>query len=96
MIKHIVMWKLQQDNLEENALKIKELLENLVGKIDGLISAEVGIDIGVDGGAYDVVLVSTFKDSIALQEYQVHPLHKQAGEFIGKVRTFRVAVDYNI
>ena len=46
MIRHIVMWKFRRD-LEETpeqiALEMKSRLEALVGKIDGLLRAEVGV-----------------------------------------------------
>jgi hypothetical protein len=49
MIKHIVMWKLEE-NAEgntklENAKIIKEKLEALVGIIPEIVELEVGIDI---------------------------------------------------
>ena len=47
MVKHIVMWKIQGVNgqsKEETAQEIKRTLEDLNGKIEGLIHLEVGID----------------------------------------------------
>ena len=59
MVKHIVFWKLH-DQAEgqtklENAKKIKEKLEGLVGVIPGLLSANVGIN--QNGGEYDAALI---------------------------------------
>ncbi len=96
MIKHIVMWKLLQPNRAENAIKIKGMLENLVGKIEGLLSAEVGIDIAIDGDAFDAVLVSTFDSIEALRAYKVHPLHIEASTFVKSVRSNRKTVDYEV
>lgn len=98
MIKHVVMWKLA-DHAEgaakaANAARIKALLEACAGRIPGLRSLEVGIDAGLDGAAWDVVLVSEFDDRAALDAYQVHPLHEEAKAFIGKVRKDRSAVDF--
>ena len=45
MVKHIVMWKIQGVNnqsKEETAKQMKEALEDLNGKIEGLINLEVG------------------------------------------------------
>jgi hypothetical protein len=98
MIKHVVMWKLAEHAegapRASNAARIKTLLEACAGKIPGLRSLEVGIDAGLDGAAWDVVLVSEFVDRAALDAYQVHPLHEEAKAFIGKVRSARAAVDY--
>ena len=47
MIKHIVMWKLKDfaegAGRQENAEKIKSLLEGLKGKIAEIINLEVGV-----------------------------------------------------
>ncbi len=98
MIKHIVMWKLE-DVAEgrtklENAKIIKEKLEDLVGIIPEIIKLEVGIDILGTNQSYDVVLVSEFKNLEELDTYAKHPEHVKVGEFVGKVRKDRVAVDY--
>ena len=98
MIKHIVMWKLEDfaDGRVklENAKIIKENLEALVGIIPEIVKLEVGIDILGTNQSYDVVLVSEFKNLEELDTYAKHPEHVKVGEFVGKVRKDRVAVDY--
>jgi heme-degrading monooxygenase HmoA len=98
MIKHIVMWKLVESfegrNKQEIAKEIKVMLEGLEGKIEGLKSIEVGINIEPSEQAYDVVLYSEFDSLEDLNNYQKHPEHVKAGAFIGKVRTARAVVDY--
>lgn len=100
MIKHIVMWKLVESfegkNKQEIAKEIKLLLESLKGKISGLNAIEVGINIEPSNQAYDVVLYSEFDSIEDLNNYQIHPEHKKAGEFIGKVREARTVVDYEV
>ena len=48
MIKHIVLWKLKDEanglSKNENAKAIKQKLESLKDKIEGLVNIEVGID----------------------------------------------------
>ena len=100
MIKHIVMWKLEE-NAEgntklENAKIIKEKLEALVVIIPEIVELEVGIDILGTNQSYDVVLVSIFKSLEELDIYAKHPEHLKVGEFVGKVRKDRVAVDYEV
>lgn len=100
MIKHIVMWKLEE-NAEgntklENAKIIKKKLEALVGIIPEIVELEVGIDILETNQSYDVVLVSTFKSLEDLDIYAKHPEHVKVGEFVGKVRKDRIAVDYEV
>ncbi|HHY25223.1 MAG TPA: Dabb family protein [Desulfitobacterium dehalogenans] len=95
MLKHIVMWKLKEDEQkEQNALTIKELLEGLVGKIPELKKAEVGININRSDTAYDVVLYSEFDDEAGLAAYQSHPEHVKVGEFMKEIREKRTVVDY--
>lgn len=96
MIKHIVMWKLKDDNKAENAAKVKEVLEGLAGKIDGLTLIEVGIDFSATGVSGDIVLYSEFTTRAALDAYQVHPAHQEAAAFVRSVVSDRLMVDYEI
>lgn len=99
MIKHIVMWKLRDEahgnSKQQNANLIKEKLELLKGKIEGLIEIEAGVDIKILGN-YDVVLIALFKDVAALDSYQAHPLHQAIIPFIKEAAIERHAVDYSI
>jgi hypothetical protein len=100
MLKHIVMWEFKDfaegNEKQENMLKAKKLLESLNGKIENMIHLEVVINIINNSIPCDVVLYSEFKDKNALEEYQIHPLHKEVAEFIGKVRSNRTVLDYEI
>lgn len=96
MVKHIVMWKIKEDNKLENAKKIKNLLEALNGEIDVVEKIEVGINYNESPAAYDVVLVSEFIDNEALSIYQTHPKHMVVGEFVKSVSVDRKVVDYVI
>jgi len=99
MIKHIVVWKLKDEangnKKEANAMLIKKGLENLKGKIEGLLNIEVGIDF-LGGNNFDVVLYSEFTSKEALNFYQNHPLHQAVLPFIREAVTDRKAVDYEI
>ncbi|ELC8442410.1 Dabb family protein [Clostridium perfringens] len=100
MIKHIVMWKLQDEaegnSKAENAKIIKDSLENLKGKIKEIIDLEVGIDVNKSEQAYDVVLYSTFNSLEDLDSYQKNPDHVKVGSFVKKVANSRVVVDYEV
>jgi hypothetical protein len=60
MIKPIVMWKLKDQaegySIDENALKIKSMLESLQQNISGIKTIEVGIDMSRTDSSIDVVL----------------------------------------
>lgn len=100
MVKHIVMWKLHDiaegNGKLENAKKIKSDLESLKEVIKEIIEIEVGINELESDQSYDILLYSTFKDFEDLNIYQNHPDHKKVAEFIGKVKSDRIAVDYTI
>jgi hypothetical protein len=97
MIKHIVMWKLKDqahgNDKATNAGLVKEKLEALSGKIDGLLKIEVGIDFQGEEN-FDVVLYSELSNKEALDTYQNHPLHQAALPFIREAVMDRKAVDY--
>lgn len=100
MIKHIVMWKMkEQDNKvkkQENMIQMKEKLESLKTKVPELYSLEVGINISESERAFDVVLCSEFKTLEDLDVYRVHPEHKKVVEFILSVVKDTKAVDYEV
>ena len=98
MLKHIVMWRFKEEadgsSKKDNVLKAKEMLENLVGKIDTLTSLEVGINVNPTPAAFDLVLTSVHPDQEGLDAYQVHPAHQEVVKFIVPVVSERVVVDY--
>ncbi len=96
MIKHIVMWKLQADSKKENAQKAKTLLENLNGKIPGLLKLEVGIDLVGTENSADIVLYSEFESEQALADYLKHPEHVKLILFMKSIRAARYVMDYKV
>ena len=100
MIKHIVMWRLKQEaagaSTEENAQKVKQMLENLKGVIPEILHLEVGMNVLPSPAAYEVALYSEFASLDALAAYQKHPEHEKCKEFIGQIAAERAVVDYEI
>jgi len=98
MIKHIVVWRLKEsahgNTKDENALLIKQKLESLKGRIDGLLHIEVGIDFSKTKESSDIVLYSEFASKEALDNYQAHPDHKAVMPFVMESRDERRMVDY--
>jgi hypothetical protein len=98
MIRHIVMWKLKSEaegaTKRENASRMKTMLDACAGRTTGMRRLEVGIDVGLDATAWDVVLDSEFDDRAALDAYQEEPEHQKAKAFIAKIRDLRAAVDF--
>lgn len=98
MIKHIVLWTLKgkADGIDkqEAITKMKTKLQSLTGKIDGLLSLQVGLNKNTSQDAYDICLVTEHSSWEALQQYQDHPLHKEVAAYVGEVRKNRAVADY--
>ncbi len=98
MVKHIVFWNIKDnangESKEQIMLRMKHMLEDLNGKIPGLIKAEVGIDKNGSDAAFDICLYSEFPDWESLDFYQDHPLHVDCKGYIRNVAEERVLCDY--
>ena len=100
MVKHIILWQLKDElsQEEKQAVKteIKVGLEQLAGKIPGLLDLYVQIE-GLASSNADIMLDSSFTDEEALKGYAVHPEHVKVAN--GKVRPFtktRVCLDFQV
>jgi len=100
MIKHVVLWKLKDfaegASKQQNALKIKGLLEEMRGKIPGMLKLEVGLNFEKSSDAVDISLYTEFESREALDAYQVHPDHMPAKKLIPLVRSERRVTDYEV
>ncbi len=99
MIKHIVQWN-HRENFSEaekkiNAGKIKNELESLKDKIDGVVSINVIIN-PLATSDRDIILDSEFETEEALQQYQIHPEHVRVSSFVKECVQDRICVDYQL
>jgi hypothetical protein len=98
MIKHVVMWKLKEfaEGVDRavNVQRLKDKLQGLTSTIPQIVHLEVGINMLASDAAYDVVLISAFKNEQDLNIYQNHPDHRAVADFVGKIRESRAVVDY--
>lgn len=99
MIKHVIIWKLkdmpESEKAERKAL-IKQGLEGLKGKIDGLVEIKVITEL-FPSSTGDLMLDSTFTSAEALKGYSVHPEHvKVADERVRPFTADRKCVDFEI
>lgn len=92
MVNHIVTWKLNEENKQENAKKMKELLEALPEKIAQIKFLQVGIN--ENGGEYDAILLTKFDSYEDLKAYDVHPEHQKVRAFIRSVVGGRISIDF--
>lgn len=95
MVKHVILWKLKED-ANNHAVKqgIKDGLEGLLGKIDGLVEIKVEIN-GLSSSNADVMLYSVFENETALKNYAVHPEHvKVADTYVRPYTEVRMCMDF--
>ncbi len=100
MVKHIILWNLKDEfspeEKENIKAGIKEGLEGLAGKIDGLVDVKVNT-AGLASSTADLMLDSTFESEDALKFYAAHPLHQEVANT--KVRPFtkqRSCLDFEV
>lgn len=97
MVKHIVLWgfkaELTEQEKKEAAARIKKELEVVKEQVSGVISLNV-VTEPLASSNKDIGLVSVFEDGEALKNYQVHPAHVAAGNYIKTVTEGRTCLDY--
>ena len=98
MVKHIILWNLKDEFYveEKENIKagIKEGLEGLAGRIEGLVEIKVNTN-GLPSSTADLMLDSTFEDADSLKGYSVHPAHVEVANT--KVRPYtktRACMDF--
>ncbi len=97
MIRHIVEFTLSaQDEAQrqEDVRGMRERLTALLEVIPHVTSIEVGRDLGLVEGHWDVVLVTEHASNEDLESYQKHPAHQQVVAWISTVVSQRATVDY--
>ena len=99
MIKHIVMWRLKEEDPAEKleiAKELKKRLENLKNVIPEIVQIEAGINFNQAEVAFDVVLYSMFVTEKELTDYQNHPEHVKVVEYVKEIVSDRCVVDYEV
>lgn len=100
MIKHIVVFKMKifesDSELESSKSLIRIRLLELPELIKEIVNFEIGINESNSPRAYDIVLISEFKNYDDLKKYQVHPKHLSVVEIIKDKTESTIVVDYKI
>lgn len=101
MVRHVILWKLNEQLSEEEKqnvkVGIKSGLESLVGKVPGLLDVKVHIDGRLASSNADVMLDSLLESAEALKAYSTHPEHVAVAN--GKVRPYtvqRTCLDFEV
>ena len=100
MIKHIILWRFKDfaegSTKQENVMKVKAMLEDMRGKIPGLLKLEAGLNFEDSDSASDISLYTEFESREALDAYQIHPVHMIVKDILPKLRSERRVVDYEL
>lgn len=101
MLKHIVWWTLKEEaegaTAAENALKMKAMLDPIMGKIPSLKALDVSVSfLPSTTEPVQAILLSTHDDAAGLKAYAEHPEHMKCVEFIKKVVASRKAIDFEV
>lgn len=97
-VRHIVMWRVRgETDAERRAAleKVKYSFESLRGRIPGMHTLEIGVDVSRISYACDVVLVTEFGSHEALAAYATHPEHLRVRDELEGLRVERYQVDYS-
>lgn len=99
MVQHIVLWNfidtLSTEEKQEAGEKMKNLLEPIKELVPGAVSIEV-VANELPSSNRDIALISTFETEEALQNYQNHPAHVEAGKYVRAVTCDRACLDFRI
>ncbi len=98
MVKHVIIWTLQEtlsaEEKETIKKEIREGLEGLKGQIPGLLDIRV-ITEGLSTSNADLMLDSSFESEEALRGYATHPAHvKVADEKVRPYTAVRSCLDF--
>lgn len=97
MVNHIVLWnfkpELSEEERREAGITIREKLEAVGQEVEGVVSLQVVVN-ELPSSNRDVALISVFESVEALNAYQVHPAHVEAGKFVRSVTCDRACLDY--
>lgn len=98
MVKHVVMWKLDDSYSVEEKENLKQefrfKLLDLKDKIDVLQSIEVYLNTYDEKETnFDILLDTSFKTMEDLKTYSVHPEHIKVVEFVNSLKLDRACVD---
>jgi len=97
MVKHVVTFKFKgtAEQRKDVARKFSDALLQLPGKIDELISIEVGLNEN-PAESWDLVLTATAASLDDVAKYSAHPAHVDAVKIIAPFKEDRACVDYTV
>jgi hypothetical protein len=93
MVKHIVFFKLK-DKSQAHCEIVREKLLTMKNNIEVLQDIEVGINFADEERAYDLALLTAFKNREDLNTYAKHPFHQDIITYMKQIAVSSKVVDY--
>src|ERR1700712_3614488 len=99
MIRHIVTWKLKnQDPAAKSAafVVMAEGFGSLLPLIPEIRTLHIGRDLDETAGNWDVVLTVDYETTAALDAYQAHPEHERVIALVAPLLSERASIDVEL
>jgi hypothetical protein len=95
MITHVVLFQMKEPK-PQNVAEVAAALRAMDGRVAGLGTITVGIDINRGPRASDLCLITTHEDAEALAAYQADAIHGEVKRMIGERTTDATVVDFDV
>lgn len=93
--RHVVMFKWAEGTTTGQQDEVAAKLGELPGVIPEIREYSLGVDAGVNPGAYDFVVVADFADRDAYLAYRGHPSHRAVvDQYIEPIVAERASIQY--
>ena len=99
MIRHVIVWRLKAETVEQKAADaagIESRLQSLRPLIPEILALEVQSNMAYPERNWDVVLIADYPDLAGLEAYQEHPAHQEVAAWIRSVVAERASVDVEV
>lgn len=93
-IKHVVFWKLKDENKEKNLTEMIKRLKELKNEVPEVLKLETGVDFNGSAAAWDIALYTEFSSKDDLAKYQQNEKHIEVKEFIKTIISEAAVVDF--
>jgi len=99
MVKHVVLWKLDNSYSEQEKETILQELRSRIMALDNYITELLHLEVYLRDKSspesyYDIILESVFNNPGDLETYQKHPEHQKVVNFAKTIKLQRAAIDF--
>ena len=96
MILHAFLFQWKPDTTEADKLRAAESIRALQGKIPGLLETNYDANCSPRSQGFTHGGVMKFRDAAALQEYFIHPVHRELVDWLMPLLALAAELDYEL